>query len=249
VVSYTLETGETLTYDFVFNPAYLGDEIIGFSQVGRNITELKRTEEQLRQALQEKELLMKELNHRIKNNLAMISSLIGLKESEYDHEVDLTDIEHQIDAIRIVHEMLYKGDDITHIDMQTYVQELLLTIFSSFSMQHVRIENEIEQASVRTKFAIPLGLIINEIAINAIKHGFDHGEEAWFSIRLWKDPAENRRVLEMSNSGSSFPEEIPLENPETLGLRLVSVLVDQIGGTIELERFPATTFRISFPAV
>ena len=94
---------------------------------------------------------------------------------------------------------------------------------------------------------MPLGLIINEIATNAIKHGFNEKETAVFSIKMEKDKEKNQYELTLSNTGKPFPEEIDIENTDTLGLRLISALVAQIGGTIDLKRKPHPVFTIRFP--
>jgi two-component sensor histidine kinase len=190
---------------------------------------------------------MQELNHRVKNNLAMISSLISLKESALQGKIDLSDIKHQIDVIRIVHEKLYQTEQIINIDFKDYIQDLLNTIFSSFTEQSVTIENNIGEISIPTKTAIPLGLIINEIASNSIKHAFSGDGEKKFSVGLEEEEDKHMYELTISNSGSPFPEEISLDNPSTLGLQLICALVAQIGGTIELQRQPHPVFTIRFP--
>jgi PAS domain S-box-containing protein len=215
-----------------------------------DITELKRAEAGLQKSLEEKEFLMKELNHRIKNNLVMISSLVNMKDAALGTAVDLSDISRQIDAIRIVHDKLVQSEEITHIDLGEYIQELLSTVFS-FSQRSVEIENTIRDVFIRTRTAIPIGLIVNEIATNAIKHGFTPEEEARFTVDLQQEETEGQiavqYVLTIANTGRPFPEEIELDNPETLGLQLVSALVEQLEGTIELQRNPHPVFTIRFP--
>jgi len=94
---------------------------------------------------------------------------------------------------------------------------------------------------------MPLGLIVNEIATNAIKHGFNEKEEAVFSIQLEKDKENNQYELTLSNTGKPFPENIGVDNPQTLGLRIISALTGQLGGTIDLKRVPRPVFIIRFP--
>jgi len=197
------------------------------------------------QLLREKEFLMKELNHRVKNNLAMVSSLINLKDSET--EADLSDIQHQVGAISLIHEKLYQTGNITEIGFQDYISDLLNSIFSSFSKRLVKIEANIGEISIPTKSAMSLGLIVNEIATNAIKYGFNEKEEAVFSINMKEDRKNNRYELTLSNTGNPFPKDIDVENPQTLGLRLISALTEQLGGTLELKREPNTVFAIRFP--
>ena len=213
----------------------------------QDITEKKRMLKDLQRSNEEKDFLMQELNHRIKNNLSLISSLINLKSSAVEGAVDLSDIRHQIDAIRIIHDKLYRTADILHVNVKEYIGELLQTIFSSFALQPVRIQNNIEEISIRTKDAVSLGLIMNEIAINAIKHGFSENITAVFSVSMREDDTQESYVLTVSNSGSPFPEHVHVEDPDTLGLRVITALVRQLGGTMKLRRTPCPEFLIKFP--
>lgn len=213
--------------------------------VTQDITARRRAEEELQHALQEKDFLMRELNHRIKNNLGMVSSLINLKAS--DTETDLSDIQHQIDAIGLIHEKLHQTESVTELSVREYIGELLSSVFSSFSEQQVRIENDIDDILVPTKSAMSLGLIVNEIATNAIKHGFTDADEPLFYVKMEEERKNSRYELTLSNTGKPFPGEIDLNNPQTLGLRLVSALTAQLGGTIELQRAPHPVFTIRFP--
>jgi len=212
-----------------------------------DISQQKRTEVELREALQEKQFLMQELNHRVKNNLLMITSLISFKESLSKNSADLSDIRHQINAIRIVHEKLYQAEDVNHIDARDYFQDLLESIFSSFTERPVRIENQIENISLETKKVIPLGLIVNEIATNAIKYGFVGNEESLFRMLITRNKASEEYEITISNSGIAFPAEIDLDNAETLGMRLIKALVDQLEGTVELNKSPHPEFTIKIP--
>ncbi len=206
----------------------------------QDITGLKRAEE-------EKSYLMKELNHRVKNNLLMISSLVNLKNSALGEGVDLSDISRQIDAIRIVHEKLYQKEEVVKINLPEYVEDLLKTVFS-FSEKKVGIEIQMQDVPLPLKAAVPIGLIINEMATNALKHGYGGVQEPVFSVRLSEDKEKKELVLNLGNNGAPFPENIELENADTLGLRLISALVGQIDGSIELKRTPHPAFTVRLPA-
>ncbi|MFP4268727.1 MAG: PAS domain S-box protein [Spirochaetaceae bacterium] len=196
-------------------------------------------------ALREKDFLMKELNHRVKNNLNLVSSLISLKDSET--EEDLSDLKHRIVAIKMVHEKLHQHNDVDKIEVREYFHDLLESVFSLSAVEDLEIVNNIEEVDIPTKTAIPLGLVVNEIATNAVKYGFIPGKKAAFTIGMSKDPKNTHYVLTLSNSGNPFPEEVNLERPETLGLQLLTTLVRQIGGTIELKKRPYPEFTIRFP--
>lgn len=139
-----------------------------------------------------------------------------------------------------------KSEDITHIDFGQYCSQLLSTIFASFTAREVVFDNRIKDIMLPTKTAIPLGLIINELATNAVKHGFCTAKPARFTITLEQQGSENQYLLTVSNSGNQFPPDIDIRQAQTLGLRLITALVGQLGGTIELEREPETTFSITF---
>jgi len=211
----------------------------------RDITERKNNEKALRKALIEKDFLMRELNHRVKNNLSMVSSLISLKDSEI--EADLSDLKHRINAIRLVHEKLQHYTELDRIEIREYFQELLKTIFSSTADRNVQIINEIEELSISPKTTISLGLIANEIATNAIKYGFTSKDEAIFTVALAEEKNNKLYRFSLSNSGNPFPEDIDIENMETSGLKLISILVKQLEGTLELEKSPSPKFTIRFP--
>jgi two-component sensor histidine kinase len=211
------------------------------------ITGKKRAEQRLQHAMGEKDNLMKELNHRVKNNLKMVSSLVSLKDMALGDGVDLSDIRHQIDAIQIIHQKLHESGRITHIQVRDYIEDLLQTIFSFFATRAVHIDTEIEEIALPTKQAIPLGLIINEMATNAIKHGFTHQGEARFRVSM-STGEHGDQLLIVSNSGGPFPADIDLYNAETLGLQLITGLVEQLAGTIELQRSPEPTYTVRFPA-
>jgi PAS domain S-box-containing protein len=221
--------------------------IIGLFGISKDITNLEETEQRLKKTIEEKDFLMKEINHRIKNNLVMVSSLISLKDASLGDSVDLSDLSNQIDAIRIVHEKLFQTEDVTRINVREYAEHLLETVLS-FSGTPVEIENKMDAVKIHTRKAVSIGLIINEIATNAVKYGFrDDGNTSRFTASMKKDEASGQFVLKLSNSGEPFPADIDIEQPETLGLQLITVLVDQLKGTIELTRSPHPVFTIRFP--
>lgn len=215
--------------------------------VFQDFTEQQAVRERLETSLVEKDSLMQELNHRVKNNLVMITSLLSLKEASLGSSADLSDVRHQIEAIRIIHEKLFQSGTITRIDIAAYLIDLLDLIFSNFSEKKVRLDTDIEELLIETKSAIPLGLLVNEIAVNAVKYGFNTPEEPVFSISLKHSADQNELVMLLSNTGPPFPEDIELNNPDTLGLQLVTNLVDQLHGTISLRREPCPEFTIRFP--
>ena len=227
------------------NPTVVENGETRWFGVTQDITERRQTEDKLQHALQEKDFLMRELNHRIKNNLSMVSSLINLKASDTD--TDLSDIQHQIDSIGLIHEKLHQSESVTELPARGYIGDLLSSIFSSFSARHVKIETDIDDISIPTKSAMSLGLIINEIATNAIKYGFTDPEQALFYVEMKEDRENSCYEVTLSNTGSAFPEEIDIDSAQTLGLRLISALTAQLEGTIDLQRTPRPVFTVRFP--
>ncbi|MFP4619353.1 MAG: PAS domain S-box protein [Spirochaetaceae bacterium] len=213
--------------------------------IGYDITERKKNEERLQRALDEREYLLQELNHRVKNNLSMVSSLISLKDAET--EDDLSDLRNRIDAIGLVHEKLNHSGELTRVEASEYLEELLSSIFSSLSYHGVDVHIEADTAYLEVSIIIPLGLIINEAATNALKHGFTREEKARFAVALRADKKSGRYTLSISNSGNPIPEGVEFSTSESMGLQLIKNLVEQIDGTLEIKRSPNPEFTIEFP--
>jgi len=195
-----------------------------------DITEQKQARDKIKSALEEKQNLIKEMNHRVKNNLAMVASLISLKEASVEHSIDLSDVVNQIHAIKLVHEQLYSTEDATHTDLSTYLREILNSIFSSFPETGVQLETDLQSILVPSTI---------EIATNAVKYGFGATAAAdSFKTSLHEAPSGSGSfVYTLTNSGPPFPAELDPASAETLGLQLITLLVDQLKG---LSPFPAS---------
>ncbi len=228
----------------LFNNAGNPVRFVGFNT---DITKQKNQEEEVNRLLEEKDYLLAEITHRVKNNLAMVSSLINLKQSTLKDKVDLSDLKHQINAIRIVHDKLHTTQEYSTIDFETYSSELLREIFAAPAAPPVKLDMDVCEAAIPVKSIIPMGLILNEIATNAIKYGFIPGTEARFGVQLRKDDSDQQYQLILSNSGRKFEFDPTSTEVETVGLRLVDALVDQIRGRMEVQRAPETAFKITFP--
>jgi len=250
-------------FDVEVSISYLAHDVDMMVCFIRDISERKRNERilwkmnadllkqktDLDRALRQKTFLIQEVNHRVKNNLQIVSSLTRLK--ELSSNVDLSDVRGQIDAIRIVHEKLNVNEDVTHISFREQCDELLETIFASFASRKISVSNCVEDLKIPTRTAIALGLIVNELALNAIKHGFQGPAPATFKVEFLRDSSSEECLLAIENSGNPFPETLDIEHAESLGLRLIGSLVQQIHGTIELRRTPSPRFSIRFhlPAI
>lgn len=213
----------------------------------QDITEGKRHAERREQQLEERTRLMQELNHRVKNNLHMVSSLIALKDEALGDGVDLSDIQKQVQTITALRERLSHHKTVSMIPIREYVQDILSSVFSFPTASDVEIRTAVEETELPTSTAVTVGLIINELATNAIKYGFPDSPTRVFEVRLSRS-ADGDHVLTVANSGHPFPVDVSMESPGTLGLRLVTALVQELRGTVRLERSPATTFVIHFPS-
>lgn len=217
------------------------DEIIGVVLVFRDVTSSYKEREELKQAVEDKKRLMEEITHRIKNNLALIRSLIELKAR--DSEEDFIDVLSQLDAIQIVHEKLQNVNGSSNINIRNYAQQLLEAIFENFSSREVEIVNEIVDVKLDSKITVSLGLILNELATNAIKHGFNNKEDAKFHVSLVEN---GEYILTVSNTGNSIPEEVDFDELKSLGLRIVESLIQQLRGELSVNHKDAI-FTITFP--
>lgn len=214
-------------------------------RLGRLI-ERKRAEH-ARKELEYKERLMDELNHRVTNNLAMIGSLISLKDAQLGDTADLSDIQNQVEAVSFVHHKIYQVEGATCVDLRRYIEDFLSNVFSSYPGRAVEAENTIEDTAVASKTAVHLGLIVNELAMNAMKYGFSRESQPRFSVDLSNDGERAEAVFTVWNNGKPFPKDIDIENPSTFGLQLVNTLVEQLNGSLELQRTPSAKFEIRWP--
>lgn len=218
-----------------------GDEIIGVVLVFRDVTSTYEERQLLKQAVEDKKRLMSEITHRIKNNLGLVRSLIELKARESNE--NFIDVLSQIDAIQIVHEKLQNVNGSADINITNYTQQLLEAIFENFTSRYVEIINDTNDIRLDSKRTVSLGLILNELATNAIKHGFNNKEDAKFYVGLEED--ENY-TLTISSTGNSIPEEVDFDNLKGLGLRIVESLVQQLKGEMSINR-EKSIFIITFP--
>ncbi len=221
--------------------AELSDGTLIIDGFAFDVTEQKQARERLSAAIAE-------MNHRVKNNLALVASLISLKEASVDESIDLSDVVNQIHAIKLVHERLYRSEDATHTELSAYLSEILHSVFSAWPHREVHIETDFDEITMPSSTAVTLGLITNEIATNALKYGFGQENEPHrFSAALHEDQTDDRKyIYTLSNSGHPFPAEIDPATADTLGMQLLTILVDQLHGTLELQKTPHPIFSIRF---
>jgi PAS domain S-box-containing protein len=212
-----------------------------------------RAEEALRTSLAEKEILLKEIHHRVKNNLQLISSLLNLQSR---HSPDrksaeaFMEILNRIKSIALIHEKLYRVKDYSNIDFSAYLKSLLDNLKRSYAVnpEKVGFVIEIEDISLNLDLALPCGLVINELVSNCLKHAFPQNEKGEVFIRFFSS-GKNLFTFTVGNKGSGivFPEDLDFRQTKTLGLQLVCTLVSQLRGEISLNRLDGTEFRVTFP--
>ncbi|MCF7915401.1 MAG: PAS domain S-box protein [Spirochaetaceae bacterium] len=215
--------------------------------VAKDITEEQQLMEKLRNTVIEKEFLLRETHHRVKNSLNMINSLINLKTDKLEAKAVFADLKGKIAALSTLYEKLHQNTDATQIDLQQYIQELLSSLFATFSDYPVKLYAELNPISIDPDTAITIGLIVNEIATNAIKHGFRPDERSWFQVHMESKDHGTLLVLKLENSGNPLPRSVDISSKETLGFRLIQTLVEQIQGSLEITREPHPVFVIRFP--
>ncbi len=230
------------------------DIINAYNLTGQLITHAlarKQKDEQIKASLSEKEILLKEIHHRVKNNMQVIISLLNLQANTINNE-EIKDIfeesQDRIKAMAIIHEKLYQSKNFEEIDFAGYIKNLTDYLLHSYNIkgENVIIQTDTENIPIEIDMAVPLGLIINELVTNAFKYAFKKTTHGKILVRLHLKESDNL-FLEVSDNGSGIAESIDYQNTTSLGLQLVCSLTQQIEGVIELNRENGTRFGITFP--
>ncbi len=215
----------------------------------KEILERRYAESKLKLSLTEKDVLLKEIHHRVRNNLQIISSLLNLQSRQLKDEEALSSFEeskNRIHTIATLHEQLYRSKDLSRIDFTAYMRNTTNSLLSSYGVadDSIKININSERIYLDINTAIPCGLIVNELVSNAIKHGFPDGAQGEITADFISEG--NKYVLNVSNNGVQFPEDLDLDNCTSLGLKLVSSLAKQLKGSITLNTKDVTRFTLDF---
>jgi PAS domain S-box-containing protein len=245
--------GRMIAVSVLASPIVVGGKQIGTYGIYRNITERKKAEEQIKASLKEKEILLQEVHHRVKNNMQIISSLLNLQSRHIKDEESLElfkSSQSRVKSMALIHERLYQSKDFTRIDVADYVQNLTNHLFITYgiSRDDIKLKINIKDIFLDINTAIPCALIINEIVSNSLKHAFPNGKKGEIKISmhpLSKDEVE----LVVGDNGVGIPEDANLRNTKSLGLYLVSMLAeDQLHGEIKLDKTEGIAFRFRLRA-
>jgi PAS domain S-box-containing protein len=214
--------------------------------------ELQRSEQSLRASLREREVLLQEIHHRVKNNLQVISSLISMQMRQLDDDASrsaLRDCQSRLRTIALVHEKLYQSKDHAHVPFSEYAADLVSSIFDAAGGRAAGISLAVESDPVALGVdrAIPCGLILNEFVSNALKHAFSGHDRGHVRVKL-RNATDGHVILSVADDGVGIPVGFDPQGTATLGMQLICILVDQLKGTLEIERGGGTTFRVRFPA-
>ncbi|MBM4240345.1 MAG: PAS domain S-box protein [Euryarchaeota archaeon] len=225
-------------------------KILGTVCIGSDITDLKKAEKRIKSSLEEKELLLREIHHRVKNNLQVISSMLNLQSRYIKDKSDLElfrGSQSRIKTMAMIHEHLYRSADFAHIDFSEYIHSLVNYLLRYYNADPnvIKLKLDVEEdISLNIDTAVPCGLIINELVSNALKFAFRNGRPG--EVKIDFHSVDDNFILTVSDNGMGFPEDLDYSNVKTLGLQLVDSLVRQLGGAIELDRSQGTKFTIIF---
>ncbi|MGH8056239.1 MAG: sensor histidine kinase, partial [Candidatus Entotheonellia bacterium] len=218
--------------------------------ITRDITQRKAAEERILGALREKEVLLKEIHHRVKNNLQIVSSLLSLQANQIQDQQAremLKETQRRVKSMSFIHERLYRSSNLAQIDFAEYIRELANDLLHSYhiSADRITLGLTLADALLSIETALPCGLILNELISNCLKHAFPAGRTGEIRIELHSRP-DGMFVLTVSDNGIGLPQGLDFRTTTSLGLQLVVTLTEQVRGTIELDRHEGTTFRLLF---
>ena len=243
---------ENRWYDTVLYPVFdAHNTVVKLVVFFHDITEKKVHEEKMNKALAEKEVLLKEIHHRVKNNLQIIASMLSLQARYLGNENTFSlfeDSKNRIFTISLVHQLLYQSGDLSNIDFRRYTAELTSYLYQSLGLdkEKVKIVTDIEGVMLNMNQAMPCGLIINELISNSLKYAFPDDFRGEIRLYFRREDAGSY-LLVVTDNGRGIPADVDTAAPATLGLKLVHTLTDQLGGTLLFNREKGTRIEIKFP--
>jgi two-component system, sensor histidine kinase PdtaS len=239
--------GSEFSVEIGLNPIETDEGTMVLSAI-TDISDRKREESRIRASLKEKDILLGEIHHRVKNNLQIVDSLLGLQSGAIeDTEIQniLRESQNRIKSMALIHQILYQSNDFAQMDFSNFLDTLVPTLASSYGADPDHIVLAINAIEVRLPLsvAIPCGLMVNELISNALKHAFPGGRHGEIRIDLSMAP-DGQVLLTVEDDGVGIPDDLDLDQTATLGLQLVMLLTDQIGGKMEVRRSNPTRFAL-----
>jgi PAS domain S-box-containing protein len=224
--------------------------IVGASKIARDITEKKRSEALTRESLREKETLLKEIHHRVKNNMQLISSLLQLQSrviKDPDAISVFRDGQNRIRSMALIHEKLYRSSSLARVDFAGYIHSLVAILLRTYNTpsQRVSVDVKIEDISLNLDTAVPLGLLLNELISNCLKHAFPDRRPGQVIVSVQKHPGDELELI-VTDNGIGMPADFEPGKSSSLGMRLIHILADQLQGSVEISIQEGTTFRLKF---
>jgi len=253
------KNGDLIPVDTKVTPGVWNDKPALFG-LSRDITELVESRQQLENALQEKEALLKEIHHRVKNNLQIVASLLYLQAKQVaddDTLAVLQESRNRVKSMALIHEQLYQSGNLARIDMAVYLEKLANQLLQMYRLPNhsVSLALDIETLFLDIATAIPCGLIVNELVSNALKHAFVPGQAGRIAIRFARASGQKQYMLVVSDDGQGLPvaviervnpKEVVAASSQSLGLRLVDTLVGQLEGDMQIDYEHGVAFTITF---
>lgn len=209
----------------------------------------KLSEQHTQKSLEEKELLLREIHHRVKNSLALVSSFVGLYQGEHPEQSKndfFDELQQKINTISLVHTYLYQSSDIEHISFKSYIKVLLENMLDNFviSTGNIGLDLDVEDVFLPAKSTISIGLIISELTINSLKYAFPNNETGKITVKFTQEGSDY--VLIYSDDGIGLPDSFNIKNSDSLGMILIESLTEQLGGTLNIITGSNSTFTIKF---
>ncbi|MFN5182712.1 MAG: histidine kinase dimerization/phosphoacceptor domain -containing protein [Bacteroidota bacterium] len=242
--------GNEIWAEVFLSPIYDNNgKVVEVSGLAHNITQNKKSQLQIAQSLKEKEVLLSEIHHRVKNNLQVIISILNLQANSIKDPAARTHFQECQDRIRSmanIHETLYRNKDFSNIQFSDYIRSITQSLINSYgeTSKPINANYFLDAVSLNLDYSIPCGLILNELVSNSIKYAFKKNKTRNINVSLTK--TNNKIAFIISDDGIGLPDKIDFRNTETLGLQLVIALVDQLNGKIELNKKEGTEFLITF---
>jgi len=249
--TFMRKNGEIISTEVLLSAFEYGGEVVLQSTV-QDITDRKIAEEHIKKSLHEKEVLLKEVHHRVKNNLQIISSILNLQSSTITDQQTLDLLKNSQNRIRsmsLIHELLYQTKDFSTINFSEYIISISTNLFQSYNQnKNTKLTLELEPLFLDLDLAIPCGLIINEIVTNSLKYAFDIDQTSG-EVKIQLSQKDDNVLLKIEDNGKGFPNDIDFRETESLGMQLVVSLIDQIDGEIILENINGAKYELQFKNV